>query len=365
MKRVVLLPRRSGEPAEYLLLEEDGRVLERGALTEAASEPPAPCETIAVAPGAEILTRWLELPARTQAQAAAAASLMLRQELAADRDAHIALGRRGEDDWRLVVVAEGARMQGWLAQCEALGFRPDVLTPDHLTPPVLADEGVAALRFGDQLALRGPRLALTCEAELAPVILADRPFQVLERPEEIEAAFVALALNPPINLLQGPYAAKRSGGPIGWRTLAVALAAAAVAGVLPGAVKAGRYTLTALRIEGQVARAVAQLAPAEAGADPTAVLRRIEAGAGGAGATGFGVMAAALFSAVERAPSAKLNSLVYGPDGALRLSLSADSYEEIEAVRAALGEQGFLLEEGGSVNEAGGVVADLLVRPLA
>jgi len=243
MIRAVLLPRQAGQAADYLLIDPESRQLvERGVLPVGPDQRPAPAETVVIAPGEAVLARWLELPARTEAQARAAAAILIRDLVADDAaSGHLALGPRGDDDSRLAVVVDPAIVRGWLEQCAGLGIAPDALVPDHLVTPVPTGAGGAlAIRYGEHLAVRAERLAMTCEADLAPVILGERPIAELRDQRQIEAAFLAAALAPPVNLLQGAFATRRAAAPGAWRPLALAAAAVAIAALSVPAVESVR-----------------------------------------------------------------------------------------------------------------------------
>ena len=83
--RLILIPGLASEPAPYLVID-GGGVRERGLLELDAVERPEPMRTVAVAPGADVAVRWLDLPAGGAAQQRAAALWMLKDALAAPAD---------------------------------------------------------------------------------------------------------------------------------------------------------------------------------------------------------------------------------------------------------------------------------------
>lgn len=364
MKRAVLLPRRTNQAAEYLLIDDDARIVERGTLAPDVEARSSGLETVVIVPGEAVLSRWLELPTRTEAQARAAAVLLIRDAVADESaSGHVALGRRGEDDARLVAVVNPEILRGWLAQCTALGFTPSALVPDHLVTPEPPAGRAFAVRYGDQLAVRAERLAMTCEADLAPMILGERAITEIGAQERIEEAFAHAALSPPVNLLQGAFAVRgersSEGLAIGPLLLAASLVAAALLSV--PAAELIRKSRLAGQIEQRLEQEVVRIAPDAAGADPTATLRLLQAETGAASGT-FGTATAGLFIALERTPTVRLNSLLYEAETGFRLNVSTPDYAAIEALGAALAAAGLVMEEGAAVQEAGGLVTDLTVR---
>ena len=133
--RLILIPALAGEPAPYLVIGAGGYVLERGVLALDAVERPEPMRTVAVAPGADVLIRWLDLPPGSAAQQRAAALWTLKDDLAAPADRlSVALGPvpvAGEP--RLVAVVSQSLLDAWSDYLAALGVRADALVPDVLT----------------------------------------------------------------------------------------------------------------------------------------------------------------------------------------------------------------------------------------
>ena len=75
--RLILIPSLGGDPAPFVVIH-DGRVRDRGVLALHAVDRPEPMRTVAVAPGADVTIRWLDLPAGGVAQQRAAALWMLK-----------------------------------------------------------------------------------------------------------------------------------------------------------------------------------------------------------------------------------------------------------------------------------------------
>jgi general secretion pathway protein L len=264
-------------------------------------------------------------------------------------------------------VADKAAMRGWLQTAADLGVTPDVVIPDHL---LLAPPGDGAARIaplGPMAVVRAADLAVTCEPDLAPLILGDRRVERVEDEQAAQALFAAGVADPIVNLLQGEFAmrapvkldAKALRGPV-----LLALAALAVP-VLADGVAFVRHTVAATRAEALTASTAAAIAPevAAAGGDvrAAALARAAETTATGSG--GFLAGAAALFAAVEASPSMQLVSLLYSADGSLRATVRYADLAAVEGLRAALSDRGYLMEEGGSTATDGATLTEITMRP--
>ncbi|WP_236627663.1 hypothetical protein [Caulobacter sp. B11] len=75
--RLLILPPQSGDPPE--LIEADGVAITRRRL---ASDELLEGGAILVAPGADVVTRWMDLPVGSPAQARSAAAFRLEDEVA-------------------------------------------------------------------------------------------------------------------------------------------------------------------------------------------------------------------------------------------------------------------------------------------
>ncbi len=310
------------------------------------------CPVVLAVPGEDALVRWLALPARRDVQAAAAAVLMLEDELAAPRDRlHVALGPAEPDGLRAVVVVDPERMQGWLDDAAALGIVPDVVIPDCLLLPEPEGESVLAARVGGAVAVRGRRLALTCEPDLLALVMRGRTWLEVEA-AETSRLFALGAGQPLLNLRQGAFAPVRSGPRRPAIAPAALVAAVALLALAVPAVEAFRHDQAARKAES----AVEALGGVEALRDRH---MRVVARARFAGS------AAAVFAAVEQLEGMELQSLLYGEDGSFRVSALHTNYSDVELLRTALARSGFALQETNTTPEDGRVLSDLVLRPPA
>lgn len=312
-------------------------------------DPEADGPSILVVPGEDVLVRWLALPARRDAQAASAAAFMLEEELAAPRDRlHVALGASEADGLRLVVVVDRERMQSWLGAAAAAGLAPDLVIPDCLLLPEPEDETAIAAAVAGAVAVRARRLALTCEPDLLPLVMAERAYLSVDN-ADARSLFAAGAAAPMINLRQGAYAPVR--GSSGGRVLAPALLAAVLALLVLAvpAIRGVRYELAARKADQAVEALGGQAALRDR-------LMRIQARERFAGS------AAAVFAAVERVEGMELQSLLYGEDGAFRISALHTNYSDVELLRTGLARAGFAVQETNTTPEDGRVLSDLILR---
>lgn len=118
-----------------------GTVTARGADVRTATPAAASKRVVLVLAGVEAQVRRVALPARSEAQARAAAPLMLRGAIAAAPETmHYAIGDPVDADRaRLVAVVAHARMRRWLSACEALGFAPHSALVDFTIWPTAPD----------------------------------------------------------------------------------------------------------------------------------------------------------------------------------------------------------------------------------
>lgn len=358
--RLILIPPSAALPAHCLTLDAQGHVLTRS-LIELGGPTPEPMRTVAIAPGADVLVRWLELPSGSAAQAAAVAAHRLRDDLAAAPDRlAVALGPvTGSGGRRLVAVAGRSLLEAWGDYLIGLGVKPDVLIPDSLVLPEPGPEdSLIAATFGADLALRGPDLALSIQPDLVEAVAAGRCVRRIEGADEIERLLAAAALRPPINLLGGTgrrvEADRRA-----WRR-AAALAAAVVLSPLVLTLAAAGHDEWRARHADQRADAAARaafpdIAPeADAAAEATRRLATTPPPGGVIAA------AAALFAALEAVEGAELDALTTDA-GALRATVTYAAYEDLDTLRQAMATQGMALIEDSTIDDQGKVVSEVRV----
>ncbi|MDB5471676.1 MAG: ral secretion pathway protein [Caulobacter sp.] len=359
MNRLVLLFADPERPPEVLEAS-GGEVLRHEAMRPGEAADWTPARTILVVPGAEVAARWLDLPAASDAQARSAAGFMLEAALAAAPERqHIAVGPRGEGP-RLTAVVDAPRLQGWLDRAAALGVEADVVTPDHLILPP-ADEGLVGVRFGPLLAVRGPDLALSGEPELLAAVLGDRT-PAAANPLDAAALLARGAEAPVLNLLQGAFAPggerSETGG---WKRAAVLAALVLISPLLIAGAQIARNSGAAFSLEGRADRRAVAMAPSLRGtSDPAGqALARLEARRA---ADRFLDLSAATFQVVQASGPVRMETLVYGEDAALRISVAYANYSDLDTLKAVAAQAGLDMVEDSTVTEGGRISTDLIVR---
>jgi general secretion pathway protein L len=340
--------------------------VDRADLFPDPTQPPEPLPCALIVPGAEALARWLPLNVRTEAQAGPAAAILLEEQLATPRDRiQVALGAPEPDAPRLAVVVDREVLDGWIERATALGVFPDVVLPDHLALPTQTGDDVVAVRFGDTYALRGERLALSCEADLLPLVLGERPWREIDEPSEIEIVLAAAAAAPVVNLLQPT--ASVAAPPSTWRQLraaAVLLGLLALSPLALSIVKTVRLDAATREVERRTEdRARASLPAAERLVDPDVQLRaRIERLRS---SDQFPAAAAALFTALQQSGGVDLEALSFEPDRPLRATLSYAAPNQLELFRAAARQAGFEVQVAGGSVLNGRSVSDVTLNRAA
>lgn len=347
MTRVVLLSAHPERPSTALTVDADGRILARQSLSGEAPSPPSPdAPTVLVVPGTAVRALWLELPARHPAQARAAARMLLEAHVAGDASAlHVALGDAGGDPPRLLAAVEAAQLREWLARAAQLGLAPAAVVPDHLALPAAEGDVPRVFECDGDWIVRGPRLAFRAEAELAALVLGDTAGTPVSDRLALESLLAVGALRPPVDLLQGEFAPRRT-AERGWRRAALLAGALLLSPLLLWTVETLRHAAATRALEaGTLARARAAL-PAAGDAD-TATAARARLAQARAGES-FAPIAAALFGALRPLDGAGLDSLAYAPDGTLRATLAHRDLAQLDALRAALAAGGLALETAGT-----------------
>lgn len=150
-----------------------GVVVGQGSIVKGEAAPRASGDCILVLPGFEAQLRVLETPARSAAQARAAAAYLFKGALAtSETDTLFAVGEpTGATGARLVAAMARPRLSDWLARCRGSGLTPRAIYLDCAIWP--APAGTAHMvRLGDRtLVAAGALGGFTIESELAPALL--------------------------------------------------------------------------------------------------------------------------------------------------------------------------------------------------
>lgn len=366
--RIVIAGAAPDAEPTYLILDELGSVVGRGILPVQEASALTPMRNVLVIPGAEVLVRWIEVKAASEAQARAAALAQLEDQMTSAAGAHLALGPAEADGQRLAAVVSAARMQAWLDSAALHGITPDVVIPDCLAlpePPEDPDGGsiIVTAEFSGLTAVRGRRLAFTGEADLVAAVVGARPAETLAGPA-LERALADAAVSPVLNLLQGAFDPDRR-EPLGPRDLcrpALLALALLVSPLILWAAQAGADHVRAMQAEARAEAKVAALLPegtavTDPAAQAQAQLDALSLASGG----GAGGLAAQLFSAVEPLDQVQVESLIVMPDGSARAALSHAAYSDGEGLAQALQAAGLTVRIEGSREEGGRVISDVIL----
>jgi general secretion pathway protein L len=362
---LILIEEDEAAPLQWLSLTDDGGVGQRGVL----GDDPLPWlpegqgwTCVAAAPATAVVLHQVNLPAVTAAQSQAAARLIAADIVAMPVDrAHVVLDEGGDGVERMLAVVDRDAVAGWLARLAVHGIDPQWLVP---LPLLLPEPGEGSLVVGWRglNLVRGPGVAYGIEADLDGLLSPPAPVARIGEAEGM--ALVARgAMQPPLNLRQGPFRRARRLpfdrkriGRLGW----LAAASLVVALAVPLA-EAGRYAFIADRLEQRAEVEARRALPRGAApGDAVAQLRARVAAMGGAGG-GFLSATAALFGAMQAAPATRLRSLGYEGDGTLTAVIDGSGGDG-DAIRNALLAAGRTVDAPQARSDDGTAVVELVVR---
>lgn len=362
LTRLILLPESSSLPAPFLVFNAAGMVMERGRLSLDAPQPLMPMRTVAIAPGADVLVRRLDLPAGGAAQQRAAALWALKDELATRPERlTLALGPvTATGQPRLAAAVDTALLEAWREHLSALGAPADVLFPDSLITPEPEDaEAATVVPLGAHNAVRLNGSAQTVQADLAPLIVGERSASIIDDEATIQALMIQAALRPPVDLLD---AGRRAGsGRRGWLRAAVLAGLLVISPLVLIGAAGLRDSLAADRAEDTARAAAVQAAPDLAESDDPAadLLEQLETAPPPGGALNA---MAAISAGVEGVPGAAIDSLSLATDTGLRVGLTYPAFQDLETLRTAVAPMGLALTELSTIEDEGRVVSDLVVE---
>lgn len=351
--RLISLPVHHDDDPGFLEVDSRGQVLARGFLR--AGEPTLTDfgGDVLIVPGNAVLIRWLDIPARTELQARAAAELMIREDMAQGQEtAHVALAPKGDNHRRLVVVVDRAHMQAWLGLARQYGVDPAVVIPDCLlfAEPEPAPDGqivARAIPVGDLVAIRGREFALTCEPELLEPLMGTRPWAWVDPGEPTALMAIQGAITPQINLRQGEFAVRTKAvnrsGEISRLTRWIMIAAACL--FAQPVVSALLATRQAMAIEQANAKVSASLFPGVPATTRQSAdyIRQTLANVRG-GSSGASVLIAQLYEALEKTPAVELRSLNYARGEGLTAKIGYANPQDLQVLRNARSAYGTIWE---------------------
>lgn len=333
---LLFLPASADDSWRWLRIDDDAVVARGEGLPEGEAG-----EVIAIAPADAVTLHWGALPARSPAQAAAAARILVADASAAPVDGlHVAIGDEAQEE-RPIGVVSADRMRAWLQLLAGLGIDPATMVPAPMLLP-RPDAGYVRADLGGQSVVRGTTSGFADEARLTALITGDSAPETLGR-EAVENAMAAAALRPALNLRQGVFA-KRKRRAIDWaliRRLAVLGGLVLLATLAIDVVRITKYALAADNAEARAEALAREGLPrgADQGNADRLLAERLSR-LRGPGA-GFSATAAALSSAVRGVEGTELVALAFEPNGDLRATVAAEGEAQANQLVAQLRDSGF------------------------
>ncbi|WP_133405266.1 type II secretion system protein GspL [Parashewanella tropica] len=342
-------------------------------------------------PTSAITLTEVNLPEKGQRQALKALPFMLEDVLAQDIDQlHFVPGPRHGSALSVAIVAH-EQMQLWVDWVKAAGLNVKRMIPDSLALPLADGCQWAAMTINDELLIRIgegqghsipsawqdavlPKLLPLQDAEddMDTVTVANysplelQGAELFSQPLELPMLVLAKgALQAPMNLMTDQYRPKRESN----KTLLVWKNAAIIVGVcllLSFIQKGVDIYQTHKQIDEVKAETVAvfkQATGSRSSKNVETILRSmLRKYQGKSSNSDMFAMMSGLIQAFEKVPSVQPNSLRYdGNRGELRLQISADSYDQVEAFKQAIG-KGFNVDSGAQNKEDDKVSTILTLR---
>ncbi len=397
---VLRLPDSAHSQASWLLAGGAGHGPESGPLSLAAARA-AGRTLIVLVPGADVLLTHADLPpARSGVKLQQLVPYALEEQLAEDIDTlHFAIGRRSTAARASVAVVARKRMDEWLAALRGAGLEPAAIYADSQLLPHNPSHAVALLE-GDSVTVRTPSgevILLAAEAlgEALELALADPATRGLilyagatewlrhgaavealrERFEALQVQrlsgdaleLLARALPAPeaINLLQGPYAPRRSllAGWRAWRWAAVLLAALIGLHLLGQVAELIVLHRRERALDGAIAQLVRTVMPGQSDTEQARALMAARLAQIQSSEASGGFLAA--LDAIARAravtPATELKALNFQA-GSVTLSLTAPSVEVLNQLTQALARQGWQARLTGGRLVPGGFAGGIRMR---
>ena len=317
---------------------------------------------VAVPPADAVTLHWAALPARTPAQAAAAARILAGEASAVPAaELHVAVGEDGGDERPIAVVGAGA-MRGWLAEMAAAGLDPQAIVPAPLLLP-RPDEGFSRAELGGGGVVRGRTSGFADEARLTELVTGGEAPLTVGR-EELTRAVAAAIAAPALDLRQGPFARRRRVG-LDWaliRRLAVLAGVILLVTLAISLVRLAKYSFAADALEARAAALAATGLPR--GETITDADRQLAERLGAVRGPGLGFtgMAAAVFAAVRATPGTEVTGLDFQPTGNLRINVAAARESLPTDLKRAIERAGFGVDASTFASANGRVTGEMTVR---
>lgn len=316
---------------------------------------------VAIAPITDTAMHVADTSGLSVRQAAVAARLLASEVSATPADAlHCAIGTPGPA--MPIILADATAMATWLQWCGALGLDPDAIIAAALIPPA-PERGFTLANIGDDGVLRGTSAALPDEPMLRAAIVGDADVQPLA-PEAVDAALIAEAASPSVNLRQGLFTkARPSQRDAQWlRRMALWTAALLLLSLGIAIARLAHTRADTARLDREASALVESvLSPAP---PPERAIGELDAriatlgGAQGRATTPI----AALMALQQRNSGVAIDQLGWRADGTLNVTLGAARAEEINAVLIALQSAGWRITATPRTGSDGRALGDISIR---
>lgn len=341
-------PARSNLPSRGLWRIVDDRII---AVDRSYTGP-----TTVLVPSEDVLTLTVDLPFPTRAARLANLAYALEDAVGEPlATLHFALGMEVAPRRHIAGVARHTRMASWIAMLDQAELEPAVLLPDALTLPMPSAGAWVVKAEGERALVRTDNGA----GFAAPTVMLDTAWAAAGRPRiqsfgdplpealadgvDNEVALIGatgetVAVLPPLDLRQGPYAATRVGAPNAAKTIALVAGIGALAHL--GILGVDTFLLHTMAEKKEAeARAVLQaVAPQIAAEDDlVAAAARIAPLAGGV--RPFTRLMAQTSGAMPGAGAVAFNTATYQP-GSLNLAVAVSDAATLDRAVAALNASG-------------------------
>ena len=402
-EEIVLLA--SGGPTAPLRLvrRQGGAIIAHGEADDAKALADLDAEGVAthlVLPGEVVAARLIETPVRGAARMRAAAAFALEDDLAEDVEAlHVAIGEAATEEGgaaRLAVAYSRDQLKDWIEAIEDTGLQLVSVLPDFLTVDLYEKAWAVQLDAGRAVVRLNGAGGFACEAELAAPLLADLAAAGAEDAAQAPAIIVRGASDDvqrfakvlreagadvraqpgaedapgawahPVrataaNLLQGEFALRVDwfGAVRPWRRAGLLAALALVVAMSVTLVEGLRLSSAANRLEAEAEALFREAYPDTRIVNISAQARQ-RASAASSGE--FLSISASLSTALQKVEAVDLEAMRYdGGAGAVTATVGFSTYEDLEALKAAVGEAGARLEEGAARREGERFVGDVTI----
>lgn len=358
MTTLLFLPRDEAEPWHWLRLEDDAVAARGEGLPTLSPEE----RVTAVAPADAVTLHWAELPDRSPAQAVAAARLLVAEASASPAtELHVAVGREGDGERPVGVVANAA-MARWLAMLGAAGVDASAIVPAPMLLP-RPEEGFVRADLGNGPAVRGPTSGFADEVRLTALVTGGAVPETLDR-SVLEEAIVAATAAPALDLRQGAFARRTRRG-VDWanvRRLAALGGAVLAVTLLIDLVRIAKFAWDASALEARTELVARSALPRGTdGGDSDRLLAERLARLRGPG-QGFTRTLAVVFGVVRGTQGAELTAVNFDADGSLRIGVAADGEAQANAVRDGIQAAGFDVEASPFQANGNRLTGELTVR---